>query len=135
MDTAAPLAGDGLLNRLKLARIRDLDELESGDYWPRLQPYSLEKSCLLNPGYVLKETNSCRCCSLPQLPRVPVWFRSKTCLLTPSSASACASLYRGLMTSATAKQLLTGTAATNASADVLLCWCQCEQPSPIPTQL
>ena len=39
MDTTAPLADDGLLNRLKLARIRDLDELESGVYWPRLQPY------------------------------------------------------------------------------------------------
>ena len=39
MNTGAPLTGDGLLDRLKLARIRDLDELESGVYWPRLQPY------------------------------------------------------------------------------------------------
>ena len=30
MNTGAPLTGDGLLDRLKLARIGDLDELESG---------------------------------------------------------------------------------------------------------
>ena len=29
----------GPLNRLKLARIRDIDVLESGAYWPQLQPY------------------------------------------------------------------------------------------------
>ena len=30
---------DGLLDRLKLARIHDLNVLESGAYWPQLQPY------------------------------------------------------------------------------------------------
>ncbi|MBV9747593.1 MAG: helix-turn-helix transcriptional regulator [Acetobacteraceae bacterium] len=39
METVAALTGDGLLDRLKLARIHDLDVLESGAYWPRLQPY------------------------------------------------------------------------------------------------
>ena len=27
------------LNNFELAQIQDLDELESGVYWPRLQPY------------------------------------------------------------------------------------------------
>lgn len=39
MEAEAPLIGDELLDRLKLARINDLNELESGAYWPRLQPY------------------------------------------------------------------------------------------------
>ena len=41
MGTQAPplTCTDGLLDRLKLARIRDVDVLESGAYWPQLQPY------------------------------------------------------------------------------------------------
>jgi AraC-like DNA-binding protein len=39
MAPGAPPASDGLLDRFKLTRIRDLDALESGAYWPRLQPY------------------------------------------------------------------------------------------------
>lgn len=40
MGMGAPLTcDDGLLDRLKLAHLRDLDVLESGAYWPRLQPY------------------------------------------------------------------------------------------------
>ena len=41
MGTEAPplICQDGPPDRLKLARIRDLDVLESGAYWPQLQPY------------------------------------------------------------------------------------------------
>lgn len=39
MEIGALPAGDGLLDRLKLAHISDLGVLESGAYWPRLQPY------------------------------------------------------------------------------------------------
>jgi AraC-like DNA-binding protein len=34
--------GTELLGRLKLARINDLEVLESGAYWPRLQPYFIK---------------------------------------------------------------------------------------------
>lgn len=37
-----PLAADWASDNLRLAHIKSLDDLESGAYWPRLQPYFLE---------------------------------------------------------------------------------------------
>jgi AraC-like DNA-binding protein len=41
-ETAAPSVANGPLDNLKLTHIRSLDDLETGAYWPRLQPYFLE---------------------------------------------------------------------------------------------
>lgn len=41
-DTAASLAANGSPDSLRLTHIESLDDLETGAYWPRLQPYFLE---------------------------------------------------------------------------------------------
>ena len=42
MDAPFPLADSGPAGGVRLARIGDLQELESGAYWPRLQPHFLK---------------------------------------------------------------------------------------------
>jgi AraC-like DNA-binding protein len=42
MDVGFPLTGDNQLSNIRLTRFHDLSELESGVYWPQLQPYFLK---------------------------------------------------------------------------------------------
>ena len=42
MDVHFPQTGDNQRGKIKLARFRDLADLESGVYWPQLQPYFIK---------------------------------------------------------------------------------------------
>ncbi len=42
MEIGVPQFNEGLLDRIRLARIDDIDELESGAFWQQLQPYFIK---------------------------------------------------------------------------------------------
>src|SRR5215467_8102773 len=42
MDVPFPQTGESQRAKIKLAQFRDLAELESGGYWPQLQPYFIK---------------------------------------------------------------------------------------------